>query len=129
MDTFPLQLHHFYLNIHAAREVQVHKRVNRFWGGAYDINQAFVGAEFVLFLRGFVDKRRTVDTVFVDFCRQRYRTDYFYVVALCGINDNLGRSINNLVIVCFNFDADFWSCLLCFLFFFGLCSHSKINEQ
>ncbi len=66
----------------------------------------------VLLASVFVHKARAIDRVLMNFRRKRYRPYDFGSVANRGIHDLLDRIIDDLRIVCSNFDAK-----ACFQFF------------
>ena len=101
----PENLHHLDLDIHAGGKIQVGQRIDGLWRRIQNIDETLVHAHFILFSGVFMHKARSVDRIFMHFCRKRHRPYHLGSVADGRIYDLLDRIINYLRIVSSNFDA------------------------
>ena len=101
----PENLHHLNLNIHASGKIQVGQRIDGLGRRIQNIDETLMHAHFILFAGIFMHKARSIDRIFVHFCRKRHRPHHLRSVANGRIYDLLDRIINYLRIVSSNFDA------------------------
>lgn len=98
---------HFDFHFDARWQFEFHQRIDGLCGRTVDVDQAFVGREFELFARFFVDECRAIDreNAFVRWQRNWAAND-----KRCGLHcfdDFFGRFVDQIVIVRFEFDSDF----------------------
>ncbi len=97
----------FYGYVHTAGELEFHERVDGLGCGAVDVDEALVARELELFARLLVDEGRAVDGEDPLVGGQRYGTAYHCAGALYRLHNLLGRLVDQIVIVRFEFDSDF----------------------
>ncbi|MEY3176534.1 MAG: hypothetical protein RLZZ436_4448 [Planctomycetota bacterium] len=93
-------------NIHSSWQGQFIQSIHSLSRGLNDVNEPFVGANFELFARLFVNVRTAEHCVALDPGRQRHRPMNDCTCALCRIDNFGGRLIQHRVVVCLHPDPD-----------------------
>lgn len=107
---------HLYLDIHAGWQIQVREIFDRFRCRIDDVDQALVHTHLILITGILMHERGTIDSHFVDFCRERDGSGYDGTGTF-GCLDNLPRGlVNHFVIVRLDLDPDA-QVLRCFCLF------------
>src|SRR5512143_2199383 len=91
----PLQLD---LDVDARGEVELNQRVNRLRRGIDDVEQALMRAHLELLAALLVDMRRAVHRELLDARRQRNGSAHLGARALGGVDDLLGRRIEDAMV-------------------------------
>src|SRR5690625_1645974 len=86
------------LNLYTRRQVQLHQCVNRLLGRLNDVQQALVGANFVLITRVFVHMRRDQNSKLFLTGRQRNRATNLGTGAFRRLHNFHRRTVDQLVI-------------------------------
>lgn len=98
---------HFDFNFNATGQLEFHKGVDGLGTIVdFDVHQTSVRAQFELLARLLVDESRTVDSKNLFVCRQRYGAIDHCARHLDGLHDLLGRLVDEVVIVRFEFDSN-----------------------
>src|SRR5215831_12437972 len=102
----PLELD---LDVNAGRHVEPHERVNGLWRRVDDVDQPLVRAHLEVLTRVLVLVRRPDHAIDVLLRRQRHRTDDFRPGPHYRIHDLPRRSIDDLVVITLQPNADLLS--------------------
>ena len=88
----------FDLHFDAAGEFELHQSVDGFGRRVVDVDEALVARELELFARFLVDEGRTVDGKDLLLRGKGYRTAHYRAGALHGLDDFLGRLVNEIMV-------------------------------
>ena len=97
---------HFDLNLNSAGQFKLHQGVNGLGRRAVDVDEALEGCQLELFAGLLVDKSRTVHGEDALVRGQGDRTAHYSAGALHCAHDLLGRLVNQVVIVAFQFNSN-----------------------
>ena len=97
---------HLDLHFNAAGQFKLHQRVNGLCRRAVDVDEALERCQLELFAGLLVDKSRTVHGKDALVRGQGDRTAYHCASALHCAHDLLGRLVNQVVIVAFQFNSN-----------------------
>jgi len=94
-------------HLYAAGELEFHQRVDSLGGRVVDVNQAFERRKLELLAGLLVDEGRAVDGEDTLVGGQGYGAADHRTCSLHGLDDLLGRLVDEVVIVRFEFDTNF----------------------
>ena len=93
-------------DVDACGQVELHQGINRLVRRIDDVHQAHMGTDFELVARGLVDVRRAQDVEALDAGGQGHRALDHSAGTLGGVNDFLGRLIDQTIIESLQADTD-----------------------
>src|SRR5690606_15533404 len=86
------------LNLNTRSQIQLHQRIYRFFSWLNNIQQTLVCTNLILITRIFINVRRNQNGEALFTSRQRNRATNLGTCALCGLNNLLGRSVDEFMI-------------------------------
>src|SRR5690554_998728 len=86
------------LNLNACSQIQLHQGIYGFFGRFNNVEQTLMCTYLVLITRIFINMRRNQYSEALFTSRQRNRATNLGTCALCGLNNLLGRSVDEFMI-------------------------------
>ena len=108
---------HLDFNLHTAGKLQLHQGIDGLGVAAVDVYQTLVGGNLELLTGLLVNEGRTVHSDDALAGGKGYRTTDDGTGSLHGLNDFLGGFVHEIVIVRFEFDANFLAHIVVLFYF------------